>query len=79
LIQLQVKSGAEVASNDPVEEFLAERLLAAGQEFADRLKREPERQAGRPQSHRIHDLVGPAFAKQSVDRRAQQRQQRNNP
>ncbi len=60
LVELQVETDAQiVVCHDPVEEFLAEGNLAAGEEFAHRFERAQERQSRRAESDRVYDLVGP--------------------
>ena len=81
LVELQVESRAEIAGHDPIEEFLRERLVTGpvSEEFAHRFQRAGERQARGAQRDGIDDLVGPLRAEQSIDGRAEQRQQRNDP
>src|SRR5713101_9341631 len=79
LVHLQIKARPEIPRSNPGEEFLAEENLPRFKKFTHRLERAGERKSRRPQRHPVHGLVRPLGAKKSVDRRAQQRQQRNNP
>ena len=67
LVQLQIESRAEIAGDDPIEELLAERRLATGEEFAHGFQRAGEGEARGAQCDAGNELVGPLRAKQAVD------------
>ena len=82
LVHLKIEAGAEVAGDDPVEEFFAEGLmglLIVAEEFACSFERCGEGKARGRERDRVDDFVRPLQAEKTVDGRAKQRQQRNNP
>src|SRR5258708_25619211 len=79
LVHLQVEARAEIPRSNPGEEFLVKESLPGFKKFAYRLQRAGERHSRRSERHPVHSLVRPLRAKKPIDRRAQQRQQRDNP
>src|SRR5215469_11491115 len=82
MIELQVETGAEATCDNPVEEGLHERLMILReviQEFADGFEGAGKREARGAQSDGVDQPFRPLAAKKAIDRRAQQRQQRNDP
>ena len=67
LVQLQIESRAEISGNDPIEELLAERRLATGEEFAHGFQRAGKGEARGAQRNAGDELVGPLRAQQAVD------------
>ncbi len=81
LVDLKIEAGTEGACGDPGEELLHEGNLVGRKlrEFADSLERAGEREARRADGDGIDDVVRPFGAEQTVDGRAEQGQERNDP
>jgi len=82
LVHLKVETGAEITGDDPVEEFFAEGLaglLEVNEEFADGFECANQRNAGGGKRYAVDEFVRPLCAEKTVDSRAEQRQQRNDP
>src|SRR5215470_12827950 len=79
LVHLQIEAGAEGSCCNPGEEFFAEEHLPGVEELPHRFERAQKRKSRRADGRDVDVLVRPLRAEKSIDRRTEQRQQRNNP
>ena len=81
MVELEVKTRAEIPGDDPGEILLYPRELLWGKlrEFANGFECGGKGQSGGAQSDDVDGFVGPLRAEQAVDTRPEQWQQRNNP
>src|SRR2546429_975983 len=79
LVHLQIEAGTEIARRDPREEFLVEQNLPGVDKLAHCFECKEKRQSRRADRHAVDNFIRPFRAKKSIHRRAQQRQQWNDP